>query len=409
MSRIHTPSEAAHAIVDGPEFSVVDDGQVGKGLTVALSAVQRHAPPAATAALLGETPIQRAEIRQWVSLSSQFAVGSVDLSEAEMLVPGTGFLAGGSEPSAADIFLASAVAPRMPADKAAVSTYPRLVAWFARTKANSALAGLTAFSKEVAASSAAAAHVDPTSAGAPAKGGAAAPPPASDKAAKPSAEEIAARRAEKDKAKAAKEAAAPKSVAVPVAAAAPVGPRGSDLDIRVGVILSVAKHPTADRLFVENIDLGEPSGPRMIVSGLVAYYTAEQLTQQSVFVVCNMKPKALQGVESNGMVLCVSPSVAATTPADGATATSAVSPAAAVKAGLLLLQPSSRCPPGTRVSFGSADGLSPAIPPIPSSAKMAELLAGLRTEASGSATWNGEPLYAAGKPITSSMSNALIK
>lgn len=44
----------------------------------------------------------------------------------------------------------------------------------------------------------------------------------------------------------------------------------SKVDIRVGKILSVAKHPEADSLYVEQIDLGEAK-PRNVCSGLVKY------------------------------------------------------------------------------------------------------------------------------------------
>ena len=53
------------------------------------------------------------------------------------------------------------------------------------------------------------------------------------------------------------------------AAAAPAGDADvTKLDIRVGKILSVESHPDADSLYIEQIDLGEPEGPRTIVSGL---------------------------------------------------------------------------------------------------------------------------------------------
>ena len=44
----------------------------------------------------------------------------------------------------------------------------------------------------------------------------------------------------------------------------------SRLDIRVGIITKVQKHPDADSLYVEEIDVGEPAR-RTVVSGLVKY------------------------------------------------------------------------------------------------------------------------------------------
>lgn len=79
----------------------------------------------------------------------------------------------------------------------------------------------------------------------------------------------------------------------------------SRLNIRVGQIKSVERHPEADRLYCLKIDLGE-SELRDICSGLVDYLSPEQLLSQYVCVLSNMKPKSLRGKMSNGMVLCVS-------------------------------------------------------------------------------------------------------
>lgn len=49
------------------------------------------------------------------------------------------------------------------------------------------------------------------------------------------------------------------------------------MDIRVGRIVSCEKHPDADALYVEHIDVGEAEGPRTIVSGLVKYVPLEEM------------------------------------------------------------------------------------------------------------------------------------
>lgn len=49
------------------------------------------------------------------------------------------------------------------------------------------------------------------------------------------------------------------------------------LDIRVGKVLRAWKHPEADSLYVEEVDIGEPDGPRTICSGLVKYVSQEAL------------------------------------------------------------------------------------------------------------------------------------
>lgn len=79
----------------------------------------------------------------------------------------------------------------------------------------------------------------------------------------------------------------------------------SRLDIRVGKVVSVEKHPDADSLYVEKIDVGEPE-PRTVVSGLVQFVPKEQLQDRLVVLLCNLKPQKMRGVESQGMVLCAS-------------------------------------------------------------------------------------------------------
>ena len=82
-------------------------------------------------------------------------------------------------------------------------------------------------------------------------------------------------------------------------------PSPSALDIRVGKVLSCERHPDADALYVEQIDVGEEE-PRTICSGLVPYLTAEDLSQTSVVVLCNLKARNLRGIKSHGMLLCAS-------------------------------------------------------------------------------------------------------
>ncbi|XP_014483838.1 PREDICTED: tyrosine--tRNA ligase, cytoplasmic [Dinoponera quadriceps] len=78
------------------------------------------------------------------------------------------------------------------------------------------------------------------------------------------------------------------------------------LDIRIGKIIEVKKHPDADTLYVEKIDLGEPNGPRTIVSGLVNYVPLNEMENRMVVVLANLKPANLRGISSHGMVLCAS-------------------------------------------------------------------------------------------------------
>ena len=74
------------------------------------------------------------------------------------------------------------------------------------------------------------------------------------------------------------------------------------LQFKVGTIVKCEPHPKADRLLVEQIDLG--GEVRQIVSGIAKHYKPEELIGKQVVVVTNLKPVKLRGVESYGMILC---------------------------------------------------------------------------------------------------------
>ncbi|CAG2182180.1 unnamed protein product, partial [Oppiella nova] len=77
------------------------------------------------------------------------------------------------------------------------------------------------------------------------------------------------------------------------------------LDIRVGKIVEINKHPDADSLYVSQVDLGEPTGAtRTVVSGLAQLVPREQLEGRLVVVLANLKPAKMRGIESKGMILC---------------------------------------------------------------------------------------------------------
>lgn len=79
----------------------------------------------------------------------------------------------------------------------------------------------------------------------------------------------------------------------------------ASLDIRVGQITKVWHHPDSEKLFCEEIDVGEEA-PKPIASGLRHFYTTEQMENHKVLVLCNLKPAKLGGFKSHGMVLCAS-------------------------------------------------------------------------------------------------------
>ncbi|EPY35101.1 tyrosyl-tRNA synthetase [Angomonas deanei] len=185
---------------------------------------------------------------------------------------------------------------------------------------------------------------------------------------KPSEEEIARRRQEKEKAKLEKEklkaaegkTAAPKEEPKSKKNAAKSADI-SDIDIRVGKFTNVRPHPDADRLYIEDMDIG--SEVRTIVSGLVDHYKVEELNDSLCLVICNMKPKPLKGVTSQGMVLCASN-----------------------ESHVRLVRPPAGAKPGDSIVFGDFTAPTSFLEPL-SGNKMTEVLSHLHTDGEGRLAW----------------------
>mmetsp|Transcript_52867 Transcript_52867/g.61749 ORF Transcript_52867/g.61749 Transcript_52867/m.61749 type:complete len:251 (-) Transcript_52867:147-899(-) len=144
------------------------------------------------------------------------------------------------------------------------------------------------------------------------------------------------------------------------------------LEFKVGIITKVWAHPDADRLYCEEIDVGEETGPRLIASGLRPFYTEEQMLGQRLLVVSNLKAKNLVGFKSHGMVLCASEAIDENDKR------------------VEFIEPPSEAPLGEIVTF---DGLPP---PEPLSGSQVEkkkvflkCVEGMKTSDDCEATWNG--------------------
>ncbi|KAG0546632.1 hypothetical protein BDA96_01G011200 [Sorghum bicolor] len=77
------------------------------------------------------------------------------------------------------------------------------------------------------------------------------------------------------------------------------------LDVRVGRVLKAWRHPEADTLYVEEVDVGEVE-PRTICSGLVNFVPIQDLQDSNVIVLANLKPRNMRGIKSNGMLMAAS-------------------------------------------------------------------------------------------------------
>ena len=73
------------------------------------------------------------------------------------------------------------------------------------------------------------------------------------------------------------------------------------LDIRIGTVAEVEKVPGSDKLYKLQVDMGGEL--RQIVTGLVDWYTADDLEGKVIAVVLNMKPAKIFGQWSYGMLL----------------------------------------------------------------------------------------------------------
>ncbi|XP_068444063.1 aminoacyl tRNA synthase complex-interacting multifunctional protein 1 [Clinocottus analis] len=95
----------------------------------------------------------------------------------------------------------------------------------------------------------------------------------------------------------------------------------SRLDLRVGRILSVRRHPLAEGMSVQEVDVGE-DGPRTVVSKLGGKTPLEELRGGLAVLLCNVKACKLRGVVSQARLLSCCSSDACTellTPPTGST------------------------------------------------------------------------------------------
>ncbi|CAA0238033.1 methionine--tRNA ligase [Tenacibaculum maritimum] len=73
------------------------------------------------------------------------------------------------------------------------------------------------------------------------------------------------------------------------------------LDMRVGTILEATKIPKTKKLLQLKVDVG--IDVRTIVSGIAETFKPEDIIGQQVTVLCNLAPRKLRGIESQGMIL----------------------------------------------------------------------------------------------------------
>ena len=75
--------------------------------------------------------------------------------------------------------------------------------------------------------------------------------------------------------------------------------------MRVGLIQTAKRHPDADSLYIEEVDIGEDK-PRTVISGLVKFIPEEEMQNRRAILMCNLKPSKMRGIMSEAMVMCAS-------------------------------------------------------------------------------------------------------
>ncbi|XP_074274461.1 uncharacterized protein LOC141598637 isoform X3 [Silene latifolia] len=158
------------------------------------------------------------------------------------------------------------------------------------------------------------------------------------------------------------------------------------LNIQVGLIRKAWKHPSADSLLVEEIDVGE-SKVRQVVSGLAKYCSPDDLANRRVALITNVKPGKLRDVVSEGLVLCAS-----------SEDHSVVEP----------LLPPEAAQVGERVCFSGHEG-KPEDVLNPKKKQLEKITPHLFTDENGVATYKGIPFMTSGGPCTSSIRKGSIK
>lgn len=77
------------------------------------------------------------------------------------------------------------------------------------------------------------------------------------------------------------------------------------IEVKVGTVLVAEAVPDTEKLLRLEVDFGEETGPRQIVSGIAKYTEPEALVGRQLAFVTNLAPRTLRGLESNGMLFAV--------------------------------------------------------------------------------------------------------
>ncbi|MFX1568042.1 MAG: hypothetical protein ACFFCV_06720 [Promethearchaeota archaeon] len=74
------------------------------------------------------------------------------------------------------------------------------------------------------------------------------------------------------------------------------------LDIRVGLVKTCDIIPKSRNLYKLMVDCGEKD-LRQIITGIASFYTKEELIDEKIVILTNLKPRSIMGIKSEGMLL----------------------------------------------------------------------------------------------------------
>ncbi len=74
------------------------------------------------------------------------------------------------------------------------------------------------------------------------------------------------------------------------------------LQLRVGKILKVERVENADKLYKLQVEVGLEK-PIQIITGIVPYYSEDELLNKKIIVIINLEPAKFKGEISEGMLL----------------------------------------------------------------------------------------------------------
>ena len=73
------------------------------------------------------------------------------------------------------------------------------------------------------------------------------------------------------------------------------------LEIRIAKVIGIEAVENSNKLYKLTVDIGNEQ--RTLVAGIREFYTPEELHGKLIAMICNLDPKTIKGITSQGMLL----------------------------------------------------------------------------------------------------------